>query len=157
MRRILGRFIEWLLSYEHVVVVRMQPGAKLPSRKYPGDAGYDLYCNRDVCIPAGSTIDVPSGVYMDPRESIWMELKARSSTLKVLGLEVVDAVIDKDYRGELMAVIHNPSGTAASLKAGDRVVQIVPHRLIPTVFRIGKLSESARGTKGFGSTGRSRM
>ena len=157
MRRILGRFIEWLLSYDHLVMVQMYPGAKLPSRKYPGDAGYDLYCSRDVGIPAGSTVDVPSGVFMDPREPIWMELKARSSTLKVLGLEVVDAVIDKDYRGELMAVVHNPSGTAAILRSGDRVVQIVPHRLIPIVFKIGRLSKSARGTKGFGSTGRGHM
>lgn len=154
LRRAVGRAIEWFLSYEHEVVVSLSDGAMMPGHKYPGDAGYDLYCKGDVGIPAGTTVEVPSGVFMDPRERVWFELKARSSTLKVKGLEVVDAVIDRDFRGEMMAVVHNPTGAHKFVRNGERVVQIVPHRLIPVRFRRGELGGSPRGSNGFGSTGR---
>lgn len=147
-------FLEWLLSYEHDVVMELEPGARAPGHKYDGDAGYDLYCSRDVGVPSHSTVDVPCGVRLDPRARVWFEIKARSSTLKVRGLEVVDAVIDRDFRGEMLAVVHNPTGEHKVVRAGERVVQIVPHRLIPVTFREGKLRASPRGDRGFGSSGR---
>jgi len=153
MRKFIGRIIEWFIGYDHEVVVSMDAGAVMPFHKYPGDAGYDLYCNEKLYIKPGATREVKSGIYMDCREQIWLEIKARSSTLKVKGLEVVDAVIDRDYRGELLAIIHNPTVETQVVEVGDRVIQIVPHRLVPLCFRIGKLSDSPRNTKGFGSTG----
>ena len=154
IRRALGRLIEWLISYEHEVGVRLDEGACMPFRKYGGDAGYDLVCSRDVGLQPGATYDVPCGVRIDPRDRIWFEIKARSSTMKVRGLEVVDAVIDRDYRGELKAVVHNPTGEHKEIRAGDRVVQVIPHRLIPVRFALAAvLSESPRGSSGFGSTG----
>jgi len=155
IRSIIGRIIEWFLSYDHLVIVKTDTGAKIPFRKYDGDAGYDLFTRKTIGIPPGATVDVPSGIRVDPRSRIWLEIKARSSTLKILGLEVVDAVIDKDYRGEMLAIIHNPTGENKQIMEGDRVVQVVPHRLIPLKFVEGKLSPSPRGNKGFGSTGRS--
>lgn len=151
MRKVIGRLIEWFLRYEHDVVVDAR--GKMPFHKYEGDAGYDLFAAERVPIPSGCTVEVPAGLRFDPRDGIWFEIKARSSTLKKRGLEVVDAVIDRDYRGDLMAVVHNPTGTLVVVEEGDRVVQVVPHRLIPVRFRRGALSESARGAHGFGSTG----
>jgi deoxyuridine 5'-triphosphate nucleotidohydrolase len=153
LRKSLGRALEWLLSYDHEVVVSLGPGAQMPFRKYDGDAGYDLHADREVIIPPGCTADVTSGVRVDMRDRVWLEIKARSSTLKVRGLEVVDAVIDRDYRGEMMAVVHNPTGQYKKVLAGDRLVQVVPHRLVPLSFRAGPLSPSPRGSNGFGSTG----
>lgn len=128
-------------------------GALSPFRKYDGDAGYDLFAARDVAICPGQAVDVPAGVRIDPRERLWFEIKARSSTLKKRGLEVVDAVIDRDYRGDLLAVVRNPTGSTVFIKAGERIVQVIPHRLIPVRFVYGELSSSPRGTQGFGSTG----
>jgi len=162
VRRLLGRFVEWLLAYEHEVgyectVVREDDNffgwGKEPCHKYDGDAGYDLFAAVRVPIPAGQTVEVPAGIRIDPRSRIWFELKARSSTLKKRGLEVVDAVIDRDYRGDLLAVVRNPTGYPVFVEAGERVVQIVPHRLVPCRFVRRRLSESPRGTNGFGSTG----
>lgn len=53
----------------------------------------------------------------------------------------------------MMAIVHNPTGEHKTVRAGDRLVQVVPHRLIPLSFRRGRLSESPRGSNGFGSTG----
>jgi len=159
LRKLLGRFVEYLLSYEHEVTVvddapdRDWAGCRLPYHKYAGDAGYDLFAAKDVPIAAGQTAEVPAGLRMDPLDRIWFEVKARSSTMKVRGLEVVDAVIDRDYRGDLMAVVHNPTAFLVTVKAGDRVVQIVPHRLVPCRFVPGTLRPSPRGQNGFGSTG----
>jgi dUTP pyrophosphatase len=158
LRKLLGRFVEYLLSYEHEVTVAGEvpdDGAwdKMPYHKYVGDAGYDLFAARDVPIAAGQTAEVPAGLRIDPLDRIWFEVKARSSTMKVRGLEVVGAVIDRDYRGNLMAVVHNPTAFLVTVKAGDRIVQIVPHRLIPCRFVPGKLRQSPRGQNGFGSTG----
>lgn len=158
LRRLLGRAVEWALAYEHEVrvspVARGPRDPKLPFHKYGGDAGYDLYSVEDVGIPAGCTRDVRSGIAVDPRERIWLEIKARSSTMTKLGLEVVDAVIDRGYRGEMCAQVHNPTGCQVIVRAGDRVAQLVPHRLIPLRFRFGPLSPSDRMTSGFGSSGR---
>lgn len=154
VRKAIGRTLEWFLSYDHDVVVSLSPGATLPWHKYDGDAGYDLYCSEDVGIRPHSTADVPSGVFIDPKDRVWFEIMARSSTLRVKGLEVVDAVIDRDYRGEMKAVVHNPTGEQVWVRAGERVVQVVPHRLIPVLFVEGRLSESPRGLNGFGSTGK---
>lgn len=152
LRALVGRAIEWFLSYEHEVVV--EGSGVLPYHKYQGDAGYDLYCSEFVVVGPGCTLDVPSALFVDMRDRIWLEIKARSSTLRVKGLEVVDAVIDRDFRGELKAVIHNPTRLPVAIERGERVVQVVPHRLVPLRFRRGSLSPSPRGSNGFGSTGR---
>lgn len=152
MRRMIGLLIEWFLGYEHVVIMDSKVSCS-PKHGYPGDAGYDLYSEGRVPILPGQTVEVPAGVRIDPQSQIWFEVKARSSTMKKRGLEVVDAVIDRDYRGDLLAVVHNPGGVPVAIEAGDRVVQIIPHRLIPIRFVEGELSNSSRGANGFGSTG----
>lgn len=152
MRKLLGRLIEWLVSYDHEVTIDCFPDCK-PFHKYEGDAGYDLFAAERVPILPGQAAEVPAGVRIDPRERIWFEIKARSSTLKKRGLEVVDAVIDRDYRGDLMAIVRNPTGLPVYVEAGERLVQVIPHRLIPVRFVHGELRESPRGKQGFGSTG----
>lgn len=155
MRKLLGKFIEWLLCYNHVVYFsRDDEHCKLPYKSYSGDAGSDLFCSRRTTVPARGSALVPSGLRVDAQSMIWFELGARSSTFRKLGLEVVVAVIDKDFRGELFAQVINPGNEDVVVERGHRVVQIIPHRLIPVRFIEGKLSESSRGESGFGSSGR---
>lgn len=152
MRKLIGMFLEWLLAYDHVIVINAVEGC-IPRRGYAGDAGCDLFAAQDVAVVGGGTTDVPSGVRVDPRSRIWLEIKARSSTMTERGLEVTDAVIDRDFRGDLKAIVHNPGRMTVFIKRGMRIVQVIPHRLIPVKFKRGKLSPSLRGERGFGSTG----
>ena len=171
MHRLIGRLIEWFLSYEHEVTYEdasslhgllVPPSIQVvddkmvegPYKKYLGDAGYDLFAWCDVTLEPGATTEVPSGLIFDPKDRIWFEVKSRSSTLRKLGLEVVDSVIDRDYRGEVTALIFNPSDSPKTIRGGDRLFQVVPHRLIPVRFSRGRVRPSERGTRGFGSTGR---
>ena len=121
---------------------------------YNGDAGYDMIVSCDITIRPGQVIDVPTNLHMDPRDKIWFEIKSRSSTFAKLGLEVQDAVIDRGYRGDMFAITFNPNGHEVHLKRGDRIAQVIPYRLIPVKFKVGKLSKSNRGEGGFGSSGR---
>lgn len=152
MRRAVGRVIEWFLRYEHVVSFKTDN--QRPRTGYVGDAGYDLYVSRDIDVPPRSVVDIPTGVYIDPKDWIWFEIKARSSTFKKRGMEVQDAIIDRGYRGEMFAVVHNPSDVVIKVKKDERICQVVPHRLIPCKFVSDGLSSSDRGLGGFGSSGR---
>ena len=152
MRKIIGRMIEWFIGYEHTLVI--EENSDVPVGAYDGDAGYDMIVARDVTIRANQIADIPTNLRIDPKEQIWLEIKSRSSTFGKRGLEVQDAVIDRGYRGDLFAITFNPNGHEVHLRRGERIAQIIPHRLIPIVFKKGILSRSNRGSNSFGSSGR---
>lgn len=155
MRKLIGKIIEWFLDYPHTVLFTNDGSGKMPDHTYDGDAGYDLYCSCDIIIPAHSNVNVPSGICIQSNDRLWFELKARSSTMRKKGLQVIDAVIDNDYTGKMFACVYNPSDEDKLVLAGDRLVQVVPMRLIRCNFKlVDNLKERSRGSNGFGSTGR---
>jgi len=63
-------------------------------------------------------------------------------------------VIDYDYRGEVKVVLFNLGDADFSVKAGDRIAQLVLERIVtPEVVEVGELVGTERGAGGFGSTG----
>lgn len=155
MRKLIGKMLEWFLDYPHTVKFTNNGLGRTPDHKYIGDAGYDLYCSCDTKIPPHSNINVPSGVCIQSDDRLWFELMPRSSTMRVKGLHVIEAVIDNDYTGEMFASVYNPSDEEKIVCKGDRIVQIVPHRLLRCKFKqVEKLDERTRGNNGFGSTGK---
>jgi len=105
-------------------------------------------------IKPNSTAQIPTGICLSARAKIWFEIKGRSSTFSKLGLEVIDAVIDHGFRGEMYSVVYNPTDKAVNVALNSRICQIVPHLLLPCVFiPADRLKSSSRGKKGFGSTG----
>lgn len=84
-------------------------------------------------------------------------LLPRSSSGAKHGLELNNTcgVIDSDYRGEWQAAMRTKSGVPFKWEAGDRVLQFM---LVPvaniTLTQVDSLDETARGTGGFGSTGK---
>lgn len=130
--------------------------ATVPSRAYPGDAGYDLYSVEDVSIGPNAHVDVPTGIAIAPESGYWMRIVGRSSTSKKLGLHVIEGIIDNGYRGELFVRVHNPGAESVNVPAGSRLAQMIPHKLIAVDFKVGfeDLPPSDRGSNGFGSSGR---
>ena len=155
MRKLIGRVLEWFLGYPHEVKFTKEVAGHIPDHKYRGDAGYDLYCSRDTIIPPHENVNVPSGVCVQSDDRLWFELLPRSSTMRVRGLQVVSAVIDNDYTGEMFACVYNPSDESKEIKMGERLAQIIPHRLVECRFKhVIRLDERERGSKGFGSSGK---
>lgn len=85
----------------------------------------------------------------------WMLPRSSISKTGLMMLNSV-GVIDKSYRGELMAFLWNTSNAPVVVEAGNRLVQIVAGDMsdITSITVMDSLPESKRGEGGFGSTGR---
>jgi len=123
------------------------------------DSGYDLFCPETVIVPPkalGFTIDFkircspdfdsPSGYSLEPRSSI-SKTPLRMSNSR--------GIIDYEYRGNIMAKVDNHSNEPFEIRAGERFFQLLMPNLAPfDVSFVDTLDSTARGTGGFGSTGR---
>ena len=109
-------------------------------------------------VEPGERVAVPSGVCVEPRVSgVAGFLYSRSGLGAVKGLTVAQGVgvIDADYRGEIVLWLLNTSNAPLTVRRGDRVAQLVFQpvcRLEPRTVDV--LSETTRGSGGFGHTGR---
>ena len=144
---------------EPIKVKKLREGAHLPTYGTAFSAGADLYAclEASVTIAPGETKKIPTGLAMEIPAGYAGLIYARSSLGTRQGLAPANkvGVVDSDYRGEFMIFLHNHSGEARTICHGDRVAQLV----ITPVFTPGfveadELSDTARGTGGFGSTGR---
>lgn len=138
---------------ERLRVQLIHPAARLPERASAGSAGYDLFSVRDVQIMPGQVTPVYTGVVVELPSGTYGRIAPRSS-LAQRGINVFGGVIDTDYRGELVVLLHNISSAIYSVRANDKVAQLIIERIaMPLVERVEALSETARGAGGFGSTG----
>lgn len=137
-------------------VKRLSPHVPLPSYARDGDAGLDIVAAESVCLYGGETERIATGIAVEIPDGYEGQVRGRSS-LSRRGLFVPTGTIDSGYRGEIGIVVHYASGPNASFKIsrGDRIAQLV---IAPVarceVEEVERLSETERGTGGFGSTGR---
>lgn len=133
---------------------RLDAAAVLPTRAHPDDAGLDLYGLEDADIAPGEGRVLRTGVAAAVPAGHVGLVCDRSSMAK-RGLKTAGGVIDAGYRGELGVVVWNISRETQRVKRGERVGQllIVPVATPAPVER-EDLGQTARGTGGFGSTGR---
>lgn len=121
-------------------------------------AGADLYSlkGETVTIEPGKTVLVHTGIAMEIPEGTVGLIFARSGLATKKGLAPANkvGVIDADYRGEIMVALHNHSSVAVSVEGGERIAQIAIVPFIKADFSVvDELSDTVRGTGGFGSTG----
>jgi dUTP pyrophosphatase len=128
--------------------------ARVPSLGSATAAGYDLSTPEQVVLQPGQRTTIALGFALAIPDALHGRIESRSG-LALKGLVVLTGVIDADYRGELKVIMQNFSDAAHTFAPGDRVAQLV---LRPTVHATGidvveTLSDTARGSGGFGSTG----
>ena len=104
-------------------------------------------------LPVAAQDDAPAPAVAIPEGHVG--LVADRSSLARRGLKTAGGVIDAGYRGELAVVVRNLAPEAIELAPGDRIAQllIIPIAT-PAPVEVESLGETARGTGGFGSTGR---
>lgn len=122
-------------------------------------AGADLYAclEEDVSIAPGQTVFIPTGLAMALPKGYVGLVYARSGLACKQDLAPANkvGVIDSDYRGEFMIALHNHGAETRSIKHGDRIAQLVVTPILhPSYEEAETLDETARGTGGFGSTGK---
>lgn len=142
-----------------IAVKKLDPKAILPTYGSREAAGADLYAclEEGVTIEAGQTLFIPTGLAMEVPKGYAGLVFARSSMGAKRGLAPANkvGVIDSDYRGEIRVVLHNHGKVAQRIEPGDRIAQflIVPV-LNPIYEEVAALSDTERGSGGFGSTGK---
>lgn len=154
-----GQYNKGEIYLESLKVKLLKEGARPPVRGTDGSAGYDLFACLDapVEIRPGDTVRIPTGIAIELEPGYGGFLFARSSLGIHHNLVPANcvAVIDWDYRGELIAGLINQGKTPYTLQPGDRFAQLVILPVsVPTVEICDTLSETQRGTGGFGSTGK---
>ena len=119
---------------------------------YKGSAGYDISVRENAVIDPHSTVLIPSGVCVEIPEGYVGIMKPRSSTFKK-GLNV-SGVIDSDYRGEVRVMINNTTNSPIGVERYTKPAQLLIVKIDnPSIEYVNQLSETSRGSKGFGSSG----
>lgn len=130
----------------------------LPAYATPQSAGMDLRANIDSpvtlrpmerrLIPTGLRIALPQGYEAQVRPRSGLALKHGITVLNTPG------TIDADYRGEVMVLLVNFSGTDFVVNDGERIAQMVIARHETAAFEeVAELDETERGEGGYGHTG----
>lgn len=152
------KFLE-LIDKMKVRIKKLNDNAVMPSKAHAADAGFDLYCTskeidwtkRQIVCHTGLAFEIPEGYVglIFPRSSV---------SNKPLMMANSVGVVDSCYRGEVTAkfnITDTRQSAFAHYQEGDRIAQmiIIPYPEIE-FEETDSLSESDRGTCGYGSTGR---
>jgi len=131
------------------------PDAKLPSKNHEDDTGYDVYSIEDKKIPARGSAIVGVGLkFASIPEGFWVKVESRSGLGFKHGVTAHPGIIDNGYRGDAGIKLYNNTDEDYYVKAGDRVAQFVIYFNIHMPVEWGKIEETSRGDKGFGSSGK---
>ena len=144
---------------EQVKIQKLHPDAKLPTYGSAAAAGADLYALLDapLVIEPGKTVLVKTGIALALPQGTVGLIFARSGLAAKRGLAPANkvGVIDADYRGEVMVALHNHSNTEQKVSPKERIAQLVVAPFLKATFEESEiLSDTVRGSGGFGSTGR---
>ncbi len=140
-------------------VKKLREGATLPTYGTPYAAGADLYAciTENIMIAPGATAFVPTGIAMEVPEQCAGLIYARSGLACKRGLAPANkvGVVDSDYRGEIIVVLHNHGSEPQVIANGERIAQmIITPVLTPAYVEAEELTDTARANQGFGSTGK---
>lgn len=137
---------------------KLHPAAQLPSYAHgPGeDAGMDLCAVTDVTLVPGEPQLAPTGLAIELPPGYEAQIRPRSGLAlrHAITLPNSPATIDPGYRGEIRVILLNLGRTDYLIRAGDRIAQIVVAKYESVEWIEADLSDSSRGSEGFGSSGR---
>ena len=140
-------------------VRKLKENAILPTYGSAEAAGADLYAclEKEVIINPGETVFIPTGLAMEVPIGCAGLIYARSGLACKRGLAPANkvGVVDSDYRGEFIVVLHNHGKTPRQIAHGERIAQLViTPVLTPGFAEVADLSATQRAAGGFGSTGK---
>jgi dUTP pyrophosphatase len=140
-------------------VKKLHPSAILPTYGSAEAAGADLYACLEVpvTIEPGASSFIPTGIAMEVPLGCAGLIYARSGLACKRGLAPANkvGVVDSDYRGQIVVVLHNHGAETQTISHGERIAQMIITPVItPPYVEASELSDSERGAGGFGSTGK---
>ena len=140
-----------------VTFKKLQPSATLPSYAHPGDAGMDVCACEGVTLQPGERRLIRTGLVMELPRGTEAQMRPRSGLALKHGVTLLNSpgTIDADYRGTVRLVVVNHGTAPVTIRRGQRLAQLVVARVErATLAVVDELPGTARGERGFGSTGR---
>lgn len=140
------------------VKVVNQSGHALPHYATGASAGMDLKANlaEPKTLNPGERTLIPTGIFMELPEGFEAQVRPRSGLALKHGITVLNApgTIDADYRGEVGVILINLGQAPFTVENGERIAQMVIASYTQVQWQQAEtLSETERGSGGFGSTG----
>ena len=142
----------------NIKLTRLPHGERLPFPAYAteGAAGLDIVTAQDLTLKPGERMAVPTGFAIEIPPGYEVQVRPRSGLALKHGITCLNTpgTIDSDYRGEVKVILANLGQEIFSVGRGERIAQLVPAPVLRATFEeVSQLSESERGSGGFGSTG----
>ena len=130
----------------------------LPAYKTEDAAGLDLTANlkQPLTLQSLERQLIPTGIFLEIPKGFEAQIRPRSGLALKKGLSLLNTpgTIDADYRGEIGLIVVNISNAAVTIENGERMAQMVfaAYEKVDLV-EVDVLSDTKRGSGGFGSTG----
>jgi dUTP pyrophosphatase len=128
----------------------------LPAYETEHSVGLDLRSVENVELLSGCRALVSTGIFIELPPGFEAQIRPRSGLAIKYGVTVLNSpgTIDSDYRGEIKVILVNHGENAHTIKVGDRIAQMVVAQVTRIEWcELDSLSETERGSGGFGSTG----
>lgn len=148
-----------MVTIKDIKIKKLYADTKVPTYGTAYAAGADLYAvlkepvvitpNESKAIPTGVSLEIPDGLVGLVYARSGLSCKQDLAPANKVG------VVDSDYRGEVMVVLHNHGVQARTVQNGDRIAQIVFMPYVQANFQVvDELNTTERGAGGFGHTGK---
>lgn len=140
-------------------IERLAHNRFIPEYKTEGAAGMDLYAaiSEPVTLKPLERALIPTGIKIELEHGYEAQIRPRSGLSIKHGITLINCIgtIDEDYRGEVCIPVINLSNETYTIKADERIAQMIIAQVEQAQIQVvTKLTETARGEGGFGSTGR---
>ena len=129
----------------------------MPAKAHYDDAAFDLRSRVDMVLPVRKSVVVPAGFSMELPVGFEAQIRPRSGLALKHDLMLTNSpgTIDAGYRGEVGVIMYNGGTEEFPIHRGDRIAQMVIAKLPEvSLVKADALSETSRGSGGFGSTGK---
>ena len=129
----------------------------MPKKAHFDDAAFDLRSRVDMVLPVRKSVLVPAGFSIELPVGFEAQIRPRSGLALKHDLMLTNSpgTIDAGYRGEVGVIMYNGGTEEFQIKRGDRIAQMVIAKLPEVELSAADtLSETDRGSGGFGSTGK---
>jgi dUTP pyrophosphatase len=135
-------------------IMRLHDAAIMPTRGSPYSAGLDLYAVDYVILPKHTRVTMRTGIAIELPRGYYGAICPRSGLAHRNGVQVLGGIIDQDYRGEVMVILHNSGEDPVTIQPGYRIAQLIVQAYVEAVPEWSTdLRPTDRGDGGLGSTG----
>jgi len=143
------------VSY-HLKIKLINEDALLPIQANPGDAGLDLFSAEEKIIESGETELISTGIILELPKGTEAQIRPRSGLALKHSVTILNSpgTIDEGYRGEIKIILINHGKKDFKIEKQMRIAQMVIAPIVAVnITQVEEISNTERGTGGFGSSG----